>query len=118
MLAYRLVGDAFSGRIESFKQIFDRLDPITKKEEHVHQTVDAQASLISVFELIEERKSKPEPEGKRLALAADYLARDRGEITIENGFVSEKPIRPLALIDARKGEPAAPERASSSNSRD
>ena len=110
VLAYRLVGDAWNGRMESFKQIGDRLDPITKKEEHVLQTVDPRASLISVFKLIEERKSKPE--GKRLALAADYLARDRGEITIENGFVLDKPIPPLALIDARKGEPAGAERGS------
>ena len=36
----------------------------------------------------------------------DYLARDRGEITIEDGYVPEKPIPALALTDARKGEPA------------
>ena len=77
----------------------------------VGEPTDGGAALISVLSMIEERKSKPEPEGKRLALAGDYLARDRGEITVENGYVLDKPVPTLAL-NAPKGEPAGAERES------
>ena len=71
----------------------------------VGEPTDGAEALASVLDLIKKRR----PKGMRLALSADYLAQDNGEVTIEDGFVAEKQNTPLALPDAPKGEPALAE---------
>ena len=68
----------------------------------VGEPTDGEAALISVLTLIDKRR----PSGARVALSGDYLAQERGECSIDDGWVPEEPLPRLALPDAPKGEPA------------